>query len=369
MAFAGRSSDIPTPLGTKETIRTSVQTLPIPAFSDLSKAANDVTNLEVKLKAPNGTNITVKGKQGFDGVTTASLEGKYSLKEQGRRPLFQYSLFMFKLPAPARESIVLRLLSYPTRRIGSKEKDVLADAELEQPHVSSFAQEIYLTYRKPGVTITQGWTTAALLDTKIEFAELLSQPIKAEIQNLWNPNAPAKGAQKLNLTFKQPNTHARAFIDRGASGNISAILDAVVGYEGFLVGAEAGYDVNKAAITRYSAAAGYTAPTYTASVTGTQNLSVIAASYYQKVNSNVEAGAKASYDTQGNNAVGVEVAGKYKIDPTSFAKAKINDRGIAALAYNTKVNSGTTLGLGLSLDTAKLNEAGHKIGTSLTFEG
>lgn len=50
-------------------------------------------------------------------------------------------------------------------------------------------------------------------------------------------------------------------------------------------------------------------------------------------------------------------------------QAKINDRGIAALAYNTKINSGTTLGLGLSLDTAKLNEAGHKIGTSLTFEG
>jgi voltage-dependent anion channel protein 2 len=50
-------------------------------------------------------------------------------------------------------------------------------------------------------------------------------------------------------------------------------------------------------------------------------------------------------------------------------QVKINDRGIAALAYSTKLNAGTTLGLGLSLDTAKLNEAGHKIGTSLTFEG
>jgi voltage-dependent anion channel protein 2 len=50
-------------------------------------------------------------------------------------------------------------------------------------------------------------------------------------------------------------------------------------------------------------------------------------------------------------------------------QAKINDRGIAALAYSTKLNAGTTIGLGLSLDTNKLNEAGHKIGTSLTFEG
>lgn len=29
--------------------------------------------LDVKLKAPNGTNVNVKGKQGFDGVTSGSV--------------------------------------------------------------------------------------------------------------------------------------------------------------------------------------------------------------------------------------------------------------------------------------------------------
>ena len=33
----------------------------------------DTATLDVKLKAPNGTNVTVKGKQGFDGVTTGSV--------------------------------------------------------------------------------------------------------------------------------------------------------------------------------------------------------------------------------------------------------------------------------------------------------
>ncbi|KAK5067121.1 Mitochondrial porin [Cryomyces antarcticus] len=98
-------------------------------------------------------------------------------------------------------------------------------------------------------------------------------------------------------------------------------------------------------------------------------MSIMAASYYQKVNSAVEAGAKATYDTKSGNNVGLELVSKYKLDPTSFAKAKINDRGIAALAYNVKVNKGVTFGVGLSLDTQKLNEAGHKIGTSFTFEG
>lgn len=42
-------------------------------------------------------------------------------------------------------------------------------------------------------------------------------------------------------------------------------------------------------------------------------------------------------------------------------QAKINDRGIASIAYNTKINQGFTFGIGASLDTQKLNEAGHKV--------
>jgi hypothetical protein len=59
---------------------------------------------------------------------------------------------------------------------------------------------------------------------------------------------------------------------------------------------------------------------------------------------------------------------------TSFSpflaqQAKINDRGIAALAYNVKLGTGATLGLGASLDTQNLNQASHKVGASFTFEG
>jgi len=169
------------------------------------------------------------------------------------------------------------------------------------------------------------------------------------------------------LYFKQPNFNARAFFDllKGPTANV----DAVLGHEGFLVGAEAGYDVQKAAITRYSAAIGYSLPEYSAAITATNNLSVFSASYYHKVSPIVEAGAKATWDSKGTNQVGLEVASKYKIDPLSFAKAKINDRGIAAVAYNVILRPGVTLGLGASFDTQKFNESTHKVGTSLTFEG
>ncbi|OCL10815.1 hypothetical protein AOQ84DRAFT_208186 [Glonium stellatum] len=221
---------------------------------------------------------------------------------------------------------------------------------------------------KNGISITQSWNTANLLNTKVELDNTFTQGLKAEVLSNFNPASGNKG-QKVNLYFKQPMFHTRAFFDYQPSGKLNAICDGVLGHEGFVVGGEVGYDVQKAAVTRYSAALGYTTPVYSAAVTATNSLSVFTASYYHKVNSGVEAGAKATWDSKSGSTVGIELASKYKLDPLSFAKAKINDRGIASLAYNTKINSGLTFGIGGSFDTQKLNEAGHKFGTSFTFEG
>ena len=177
---------------------------------------------------------------------------------------------------------------------------------------------LLIFYRRAGLTLTQAWTTTNALNTKIELDNQIQKGVKAELDTSFLPHTQAYGA-KFNLYMKQPNVHARAFFDllKGPTANV----DAVLGHEGFLVGAEAGYDVQKAAITKYSAAVGYSVPEYSAAVTATSNLSVFAASYFHKVNSQVEAGAKATWDSKGNNHVGLEVASKYRIDPTSFAKA------------------------------------------------
>lgn len=174
----------------------------------------------------------------------------------------------------------------------------------------------------PGLTLTQAWTTANALDTKLELDNNIAKGLKAEILTQYQPAKQSKGA-KLNLYFKQPNLHARAFFDllNGPTAN----LDAVLGHEGFLVGAEGGYDVNKAAITKYSAAVGYSVPQYSAAITASNNLSLFSASYYHRVNAQVEAGAKASWDSTSGNAVGLEVASKYRLDPSSFAKVGLHN--------------------------------------------
>jgi hypothetical protein len=174
-------------------------------------------------------------------------------------------------------------------------------------------------YSRTGLTLTQTWNTANALDTKIEVADSLAKGLKLEGLFNFLPATAAKGA-KFNLHFKQPGFHGRAFFDllKGPVANV----DAVVGHEGFLAGASAGYDANKAALTAYSAAVGYAAPQYSAAITASDNLSVFAASYYHKVNSQVEAGAKATWNSKTGNAVGLEVASKYRIDPVSFTKVR-----------------------------------------------
>ncbi|KAI0393268.1 eukaryotic porin/Tom40 [Xylariaceae sp. FL0594] len=230
---------------------------------------------------------------------------------------------------------------------------------------TSGALEGKYTDSKLGLTLTQTWNTANALDTKIELADSLAKGLKAETIFQFLPATNNKGV-KLNLTFKQPAFHGRAFFDllKGPTANV----DAVIGHEGFLAGASAGYDVQKAALTGYSAAIGYVAPTYSAAVTATDNLSVFAASYYHKVNSQVEASAKATWNSKSGNAVGLELASKYRIDPVSFTKAKINDRGVAAVAYNVLLRPGVTVGIGASFDTQKIDQATHKVGASFTFE-
>lgn len=280
----------------------------VPAFSDISKASNDLLSkdfyhlsaqaIEIKSNTPNNVAFKVTGKSTHEGATSGLLEAKFSDKPSG-------------------------------------------------------------------LTLTQSWNTVNALDTKIELNDTITKGLKAELLTNFLPATSAKGA-KLNLHFKQANFHGRAFFDllKGPTANV----DAVIGQDGFLAGASAGYDVQKAAITGYSAAIGYAQPQYTASITATNNLSVFSAAYYHKVNSQVEAGSKATWDSKAGSSVGLEVAAKYRLDTLSFAKAKINDRGVAAVAYNVLLRPGVTLGIGASFDTQKLDQANHKIGTSLTFE-
>jgi voltage-dependent anion channel protein 2 len=252
--------------------------------------------IEVKSNTPNNVAFKVTGKATHDKLTSGLLEGKFQDKPSGQ---------------------CLRRFTMYTKSAKRRWTPTL-DFMLDMVQGKTY---ILMIIKHSGLTLTQSWNTVNALDTKIELNDTIAKGLKAEILGSFLPATQAKGA-KLNLHFKQANFHGRAFFDllKGPTANV----DAVIGQDGFLAGASAGYDVQKAAITNYSAAVGYSASQYTASITATNNLSVFSAAYYHKVNSQVEAGAKATWDSKSGNQVGLEVASKYRLDPVSFAKVKFN---------------------------------------------
>ena len=72
--------------------------------------------------------------------------------------------------------------------------------------------------------------------------------------------------------------------------------DAVLGHDGFLLGAEAQYNVNSGQVAGYAAGAGFSAPEYAVAVLATNKFSQFSASYYHRVSRDVEAGGRAIYN-------------------------------------------------------------------------
>ncbi|KAJ7079795.1 voltage-dependent ion-selective channel [Mycena belliarum] len=224
--------------------------------------------------------------------------------------------------------------------------------------------------RKRGITLTNAWTTANVLKTQIEAENLLAKGVKLDLVTSLAPNKGSKTAV-LNAIYKQSGFHTRAAFD---AFKPTLTLDTVVGRDGFLVGAEASYNVTEGRLNRYALAAGFNAPEYAVAVHALNDLKSFTASYYHRVSADIEAGAKAVYDPKlTNGGVSIEVGTKTYLDPAAFVKAKINNSGVLALGYTQSLRPGLKASVGIALDTQKLNEvdpAGpvHKVGLSFVFD-
>jgi len=178
--------------------------------------------------------------------------------------------------------------------------------------------QLLIFYRRTGLTLTQSWNTVNALNTKVELKDSITPGLKIEAVGNWLPTASKSNLSgNLNLHYQHPNFHGRAMIDVAKP---SANIDAVLSHEGAMAGGSVVYDVQKAAITNYGAALGFMTPQYTIALVAANQMNVVSASYYHKVNSKVEAGAKAIWDSKIGDHVGLELASKYRLDPTSWAK-------------------------------------------------
>ena len=183
-----------------------------------------------------------------------------------------------------------------------------------------------LKYYPLGVTVSETFLPKSeLATTKLELDNVIAEGLKAEVLVNFTPKSGLNKDQKLSLFWRNGPLHGRLFSNyQPTSGNINAAADMVFAYEGLLIGGEAGYDVQKAALTRYTTALGYSSGPVTGALTATNNFSIYTAQYYQKVNDAVQASAKLAYDTKSTTAIGLEIAARYQVDPMSFAKVCAN---------------------------------------------
>ncbi|THH00191.1 hypothetical protein EW026_g2295 [Hermanssonia centrifuga] len=232
--------------------------------------------------------------------------------------------------------------------------------------------EAKYTDKSHGLVFTQAWTTANYLRTQVEAENHLAKGLKFDLNASLVPDGAGKTAL-FTTTYKQPGLHTRAFLDLFRGPTFTA--DTVIGRDGFLLGAEASYNVTEGKVSRYAAAVGFSAPEYAVTLHGLGNLSTFSASYYHRVSPDVEAGAKAIYDTKATTqGVSLEVGAKAYLDSAAFVKAKINNSGVLGLGYTQALRPGVRASFGLAVDTQKLNEVtpsgpAHKLGASFTFEG
>ncbi|KAH8924884.1 hypothetical protein BT69DRAFT_1260875 [Atractiella rhizophila] len=226
---------------------------------------------------------------------------------------------------------------------------------------------------KHGFTFTQGWTTSNVIKNQFEIENQIAKGLKFDLATTFLPHNNAKSAI-FSSVYKQSGVNAKVAMDlfRGPTFNV----ETVAGRDGFHVGAEASYALPAASITRYSAAVGYSAADYTIALHGLSNLSLFSASYYHRVNRDVEAGAKAVWDSKSTvGGVAMEVGCKTYLDNSAFVKAKINNSGLVCLGYTQALRPGVKASFGVAIDTQKLNgvdatgSAAHKVGAQFVFEG
>ncbi|KAG0236343.1 voltage-dependent ion-selective channel [Mortierella sp. GBAus27b] len=249
---------------------------------------------------------------------------------------------------------------------------VLGHQDNKTGHIAGELKTKYVDY-KNGLTVTEAWTTGNHLTTQIEVENKGAKGLKVDITGGYFPHDGKKNA-KIGAQYKKLGVNSRAYVDLFKGPTLTA--DVVVGRDGFSVGGDVAYDANASYITRFAAAAGFTAPEYAVTLHANNSFKVFSASYYHRINADLEAGGKAVWDTKAAPAAGptakgpvaLEVGAKLYLDRNAFVKAKVNNAGVLGLGYTQSIRKGVKVSIGGLFDTTKLNQAAHKLGLSVVFE-
>jgi len=222
-------------------------------------------------------------------------------------------------------------------------------------------------YKVPdyGLTFTEKWTTANVVNAELAIEDKLIEGMKQSFVASFEPNTGRKTAQIKN-GYKREHLHLNANLDfTSAMPNITACM--VTGYKGYLGGIHLGFDPAKQQLSKINYAMGYQASDFQFHGAVNDAGENYVAHVYQRLSDRTETGVMLSW-VQSTKSTQFGVGVKHALDKSSFVKAKVNNSGIFGLAYSFKAHDGVTLTLSGMVDGKNINSGGHKLGLALDFE-
>lgn len=229
--------------------------------------------------------------------------------------------------------------------------------------VNSALETKYLV-KQYGLTLRERWNTDNILKSEITIEDRPLSGLKLGADCSFAPQS-GKKTGSIRAAFKTDALHVNTDVDLDYAG---AILHsaAVLGYSGWLAGAQLSFDPAKNRLTRTNFAIGYSTPEFIVH-TNVNDGQEFAGSIYQKVNPKLESGIQIAWKSS-SNATSFGIGCVYRLDSNSTLRAKVSNTSQIGLGFSHKLRDGIILTLNAMIDGKNFNQGGHKLGMGFELE-
>lgn len=215
-----------------------------------------------------------------------------------------------------------------------------------------------------GLTFTEKWNTDNTLATEVVLEDQLAKGLKLSLDTTFAPQT-GKKSGSVHAGYKRDYVNVNTSADLDAGGPVLH-ANAVLGYNGWLVGHQLSFDTTKSKLTKNNFAIGYAVDDFVLH-TSVNDGQEFGGSIYQKVNSKLQTGIQLAW-TAGSNATRFGLGCKYILDNDAYINAKINNSSQIGLGFTQKIRQGINLTLSAMIDGKNFNQGGHKLGIGLELE-
>ncbi|XP_030768050.1 voltage-dependent anion-selective channel-like isoform X2 [Sitophilus oryzae] len=215
-----------------------------------------------------------------------------------------------------------------------------------------------------GLTFTEKWNTDNTLSTDFTVKDQGLEGLKLGACLDFAPHTGQKTGN-VKAAFQNPQVAINADAEYTPEGP-KVLGSVVLGYQGWLAGAQAGYDINNNKLTKNNFALGFSSGDFTLH-TNVDDGQEFGGSIYQKINPSLETGISLNWSSGSSNTK-FGIGAKYDLDKDAAVRFKVNNASQIGLGYQQRLREGVTLTLSTLIDGKNFNQGGHKIGLALELE-